>query len=200
MGRSSGNVHQRRFPPIINATRPLSAAGEAGSGEARMTGGCGTGASEAGGVAGVADSALVGDASETMPDPTRTMAITDMGPGVLVERRVPRRVNRDRPVRLLCARFLRAMCVVTGGNYTSRGTPGPRIGPGRESHSFPGTARASATEVDVRRAGVQGPGEGVGNFVERSPVRGQLLEGGQFREYHNFSDSSSRFPWLRRPM
>ena len=201
MGRSSGNVHQRRLPPIIKATRPLSVAGEAGSGGARMTGGCGTGASETGGVAGVAAPDSVGDARETMPSPPWTMAITNRRvPGIPVERRVPRRVIRDRPVRLLCARFLRAMCVVTGGNYTSRSTPGPRNGPGRERHSFPGTARASATEVDVRRAGVQAPGEGVGNFVERSPVRGQLLEGGQFRESHNQPQMNREFPWLFQPV
>ena len=155
MGRSSGNVHQCRLPPIINATRPLSVAGEAGIGGARMTGGCGTGASETGGVAEGAASFPAGDARETPP---RTLVITDRRiPGMRVEQDAPDRGIRDRPVPLLCARFLRAMCVVTGGNYTSRGTPGPRNGPGRESHSFPGTARASATEVDVRRAGGSSP-------------------------------------------
>src|SRR2546425_6415154 len=48
--------------------------------------------------------------------------------------------------------------------------------------------------------GAHAPSEGVGKFVGCAPVRGQLLEGGQFRESHNLSHLPSDFPWLRQPV
>jgi hypothetical protein len=170
-----------------------------------MTGGRGAGgacASETGGVAEVAAPVPEGEAMEdSIPIPATAQATTARRfARILPDPAREHRADRDRPVTRLCARFSRSLCVITSANYTSHRPPGPRVGPGRERHSFPGTARASAAEVDVRRAGLQAPGESVGNFVERSPVRGQLLEGGQFRESHYHSHMNREFSWLRQPV
>ena len=121
-------------------------------------GGGGPGASAAGGV--LERAAVLSDAEATGAEttPVRKIAATPetrVGPN---PRRRPGAAVIPRPAtRRLCARFPHALSIIGDGNYTAQGGPGPREGRGGVGHAFPGTARASAIEVDVRRAGSSGP-------------------------------------------